>query len=95
MISSDNTRVTYWCCANFALSVLCIWCYGLIRAIISMSKRGNVLRCALINCNKTTDNKRQFGQIHRLNEHQRSSCSAWLQQPHDGVVCHCHYTALH
>jgi hypothetical protein len=55
----------------------------------------NALRCAYSDCKKTTDDKRAFGQIHRLNDDQRSSYSAWLKQQHDGVVCHCHNTALH
>jgi hypothetical protein len=59
-----------------------------------MGKRGNVLRCAYIDCKKTTD-KTSFGQIHRLIDDQRLSYSAWLKQQHDGVVCHCHNTALH
>ena len=59
-----------------------------------MNKRGIILRCAYIDCRKTSDNKRSFGQPRALAGDLLSSYSIWLKSPHDGVVCNCHYLAL-
>ena len=59
-----------------------------------MSKRGTILRCAYIDCRKTSDNKRSFGQPRALAGHQLSSYSTWLKPIHDGVVCDRHCIAL-
>ena len=47
-----------------------------------MSKRGTILRCAYIDCRKTSDNKRSFGQPRALAGHQLSSYSTWLKPIH-------------
>jgi hypothetical protein len=50
-----------------------------------MGKRGSVLRCAYIDCKKTTD-KKSFGHVNKLSDHHCVSYSAWLKQQHDGAV---------
>jgi hypothetical protein len=59
-----------------------------------MTRDGSTQHCAYIDCRKRTDQP-SFGQIHSLNDDQRSSYAAWLKQQHDGVVRKCQHTALH
>jgi hypothetical protein len=58
-----------------------------------MSKRGTILRCAYIDCKKTTD-KRSFGVVRQLKDDDETLHSTWLKSQHDEVVCNCHYTSL-
>jgi hypothetical protein len=55
--------------------------------------RDSTLRCAYLDCKKTTD-KKSFGHVNKLSDHHCVSYSAWLKPQHDGVVCNSHYNML-
>ena len=59
-----------------------------------MPRANTFLTCAYESCKRRTDDKRAFGHVNTLTDHQQLVYSAWLKSQHDRVVCNCHYTSL-
>ena len=59
-----------------------------------MPRANTFLTCAYESCKRRTDDKRAFGHVNTLTDHQQLVYSACLKSQHDRVVCNCHYTSL-